>query len=82
MAREVTLKIGYDDHLQVVTRTIPDDEPPPWDATSELRVVGKPAPRIEAREKVTGRAKFTRDFCKPDLCERSSLSRSDPTPRL
>ena len=67
MAREVTLKIGYDDQLQVVTRTIPDDEPPPWDATSELRVVGKPAPRIEAREKVTGRAKFTRDLLLPGM---------------
>ena len=67
MAREVELKIGYDDQLSMVTRTIPDDEPPPWDATSVLRVVGKPAPRIEAREKVTGTAKFTRDLKLPGM---------------
>lgn len=67
MAREVELTIGYNDRLSTVRRTIPDDEPPPWDATTALRVVGKPAPRIDARAKVTGTVKYTRDITLPGM---------------
>ncbi len=67
MAREVKLTIGYDDQLTTVTRTIPDDEPPPWDATSALRVVGRPVPRVDAPDKVTGKAKYTRDLKLPGM---------------
>src|SRR5215813_1238119 len=67
MAREVELTIGYDDQFTVVRRAIPDDEPPPWDAKSALRVVGKPVPRVDAREKVTGKAKYTRDVKLPGM---------------
>ena len=44
MARSVELKIGYQGHFTTVTRSIPEDEPPPWDADSQLRVVGRPVP--------------------------------------
>src|SRR2546425_10283003 len=67
MAREVKLTIGYDDQLTAVRRTIPDDEPPPWDATSALRVVGRPVPRVDAPDKVTGKAKYTRDLKLPGM---------------
>jgi xanthine dehydrogenase YagR molybdenum-binding subunit len=67
MAREVELKVGYKDQLTTVKRTIPDDEPPPWDAASELRVVGKPVPRVDARDKVTGKARYTRDLKLPGM---------------
>ena len=67
MTREVELTIGYDDQLTTVKRVVPDDEPPPWDAKSSLRVVGKPVPRLEARDKVTGKAKYTRDLKLPGM---------------
>jgi CO/xanthine dehydrogenase Mo-binding subunit len=67
MPREVELTIGYDDQLTMVKRTISDDEPPPWDAKSDLRVVGKPVPRVDAREKVTGKAKYTCDLKLPGM---------------
>lgn len=67
MAQEVELKVGYKDQLTTVKRTIPDNEPPPWDAASELRVVGKPVPRVDARDKVTGKAKYTRDLKLPGM---------------
>lgn len=67
MAREVELTIGYDDQLTTVKRMIPDDEPPPWDAKSTLRVVGKPVPRVDARDKVTGKAKYTCDLILPGM---------------
>src|SRR5215510_8399215 len=67
MAREVELTVGYDDKLTTVKRTIPDEEPSPWDAKSDLRVVGKSVPRVDARDKVTGKAKYTRDQNLPDM---------------
>jgi len=67
MARDVELTIGYDDQLTTVKRTIPDDEPSPWDAKSSLRVVGKSVPRVDARDKVTGKAKYTLDLKVPDM---------------
>ncbi|HXG63912.1 MAG TPA: molybdopterin cofactor-binding domain-containing protein, partial [Blastocatellia bacterium] len=67
MTREVELTIGYNDRTTMVKRLIPDDEPPPWDAKSSLRVVGKPVPRLEARNKVTGKAKYTRDLQLPGM---------------
>src|SRR5262249_60656731 len=67
MTREVELPIGYDDQLTTVKRVVPEDEPLPWDAKSSLRVVGKPVPRLEARDKVTGKAKYTRDLKLPGM---------------
>src|SRR3989442_1296361 len=67
MAREVKLTVGDDDPLTTATATIPDDEPPPWDATSALRVVGRPVPRVDAPDKVTGKAKYTRDLKLPGM---------------
>ncbi len=67
MARDVELKIGYQDHFTTVTRSIPEDEPPPWDADTLLHVVGKPVPRVDARDKVTGKAKYTHDIALPGM---------------
>ena len=67
MARKVTLRVGYQNNLSSETRTIPDDEPLPWDAATELRVVGKPVPRVDARAKVTGQAKYTHDVKLPGM---------------
>ncbi len=67
MARSVRLKIGYQDHFTTVTRSIPDDEPQPWDADTQLRVVGQAVPRVDARGKVTGRATYTRDIRLPGM---------------
>ena len=67
MPREVELQVGYGSALSAQTRSIPDDEPRPWDAAAELRVVGKPVPRVDARAKVTGRAVYTRDVRLPDM---------------
>ncbi len=67
MAREVELKVGYKNQFTKVKRTIPDDELQPWDADSQLRVVGKAVPRVDAYDKVTGKAQYTRDLKLPGL---------------
>ncbi len=46
---------------------LPPGEPRPWDARTELAVVGKPHPRVEAAAKVTGAAKYTHDVLPPNV---------------
>jgi xanthine dehydrogenase YagR molybdenum-binding subunit len=41
--------------------------PPPWDLSTEHKVVGKDHPRVDAALKVTGRAKYTYDIRFKDL---------------
>ena len=41
---------------------LPTIEPPPWDESAELTVVGARVPRMDALEKVTGQARYTADI--------------------
>jgi xanthine dehydrogenase YagR molybdenum-binding subunit len=50
---------GEDLHWE--ERALPEGEPPPWPPNADLAVVGKPALRPDARQKVTGAARFTAD---------------------
>jgi len=56
-----TLKVGFADQLRDIEVQLPAGEPRPWDARSELKVVGQPHPRIEAPAKVSGAARYTHD---------------------
>lgn len=62
---KVTLRVGFADKLRDIEVKLPPGEPRPWDARSELQVVGKPHPRVEAPLKVTGAAKYTHDIAPP-----------------
>jgi CO/xanthine dehydrogenase Mo-binding subunit len=46
---------------------LPAFEPEGWTAESELSVVGSRAPRVDAPEKVTGRARYTADIRLPGM---------------
>ncbi|MEO6447359.1 MAG: xanthine dehydrogenase family protein molybdopterin-binding subunit, partial [Gemmatimonadaceae bacterium] len=46
---------------------MPDFEPAPWDESATLTIVGQRVPRVDAREKVTGRARFTTDIQRPGM---------------
>ena len=51
-----------------VTRRVPEDEPPPLAENAKLQVIGKPAsPRLDAVEKVTGKARYTFDVRLPGM---------------
>src|ERR1035437_7756371 len=45
-----------------IERDVPVGEAPPLPPNDQLRVIGKPVPRINARAKVTGAARFTVDI--------------------
>ena len=46
---------------------VPENEPAPWPPDTEMAVLGKPLPRVDAYEKVSGRAKYTHDLNLPDM---------------
>ncbi len=46
---------------------VPEHTPDTWDADARLRIVGQRVPRVDAREKVTGRAVYTADVVRPGM---------------
>lgn len=68
--------------LGTVTRKIPADEPPALPVNAELRVVGKPVDRVNARAKVTGQIKYTVDVRLPGLLHARVLRSSWPQAKI
>ncbi len=46
---------------------VPAFEPAPWTADTSLSIVGTSPPRVDAFEKVTGRARYTADIVRPGM---------------
>lgn len=67
------LKLGFADNFKVVTLEIPKGEPRPWDADTELTVVGKPVVRRDGVAKVTGKATYTHDIRLPGMLHAAVL---------
>src|SRR4051812_21696056 len=55
------------DRLEQVPRRVPADEPPPLPENAKLSVIGKPLPRFDAIQKVTGDARYTFDVRLPGM---------------
>jgi xanthine dehydrogenase YagR molybdenum-binding subunit len=62
------------DELHPVARNVPADEPPPLPPNDELVVIGKRMPRLDAVQKVTGRAKYTFDVQLEGMLHGASVS--------
>lgn len=58
---------GQGEGLKTEVREIPDDAPAVWGESAKLKTVGKPTPRIDGTEKVTGRARYTFDVQRPGM---------------
>ena len=63
------IQVGYEGAMEELEVTVPDGDPLPWDAASDLKIVGKPTPRLDAVAKVTGRARYTFDVALPGLLQ-------------
>lgn len=68
--------------MQTVARTVPREEPPEWPVNAELQVVGKHVPRMDALDKVTGRARFTFDVHLPGMLYGRALNSTVPHARI
>ncbi len=80
--RKHKLTLGWEGHEKKVTITTPADEPRPWDRTDELRVVGKPEPRIDGHLKVSGAARYTFDIALEGLLHGAVLRSPHPAATL
>ncbi|MCB0668032.1 MAG: xanthine dehydrogenase family protein molybdopterin-binding subunit, partial [Saprospiraceae bacterium] len=65
-------------NLSEIEREIPAGDPPAWPINDELRIVGKRVPRLDARAKVTGEAKYTSDMRLPGMLYAKMLRSNIP----
>jgi xanthine dehydrogenase YagR molybdenum-binding subunit len=70
------------DALNRVDRKVPSTEPPEWPANSELQVIGKSVPRMDAFEKVTGQARYTFDVQLPGMLYARTINSTVPHARI
>jgi xanthine dehydrogenase YagR molybdenum-binding subunit len=68
--------------LEPIAHAVPRDEPPPWPPNSELSVVGRGTPRLDARAKVTGAARYTFDVQLPNMLHARCAVSSMPHARI
>ena len=65
-----------------IARQVSSDEPPPLPVNAQLAVIGKPVPRINARAKVTGTARYTVDVKLPGMLHARLLRSPHPHARI
>jgi xanthine dehydrogenase YagR molybdenum-binding subunit len=65
MVKVVKTKVEVEGRVNEETVVVERDEPEPWAANHEFRLVGKPIERVDGRERVTGAARYTYDVCPP-----------------
>jgi xanthine dehydrogenase YagR molybdenum-binding subunit len=68
--------------LTEIARVVPVDEPPEWPPNADLGVVGKPVPRLDAQQKVTGQARYTCDVQLPGMLYARIVASTIPHARI
>ena len=65
-----------------IERRVPVDEPPALPVNAQLSVIGKPVPRLNGRDKVTGAIRFTTDVRLPGMLYARLLRSPHPHARI
>ncbi len=77
--RKEKLPHGIPGHnLSEIERDIPINEPPAWPVNDKLNLIGKRVTRIDAFDKVTGKAKYTSDMKLPGMLYAKMLRSNVP----
>jgi xanthine dehydrogenase YagR molybdenum-binding subunit len=63
----VTTQVEVEGRVETKIVEIPDHEGSSWGPDASLRIVGQPVPRVDALDKVTGRAVYTADVHRPGM---------------
>ena len=66
-ARFVPTTVEVEGRTETRVVELPAFDPAPWGADAPLRIVGTSPPRVDAPEKVTGRARYTADIAHPGM---------------
>lgn len=68
MTKQQKITVGHEGHYKEVTINLADNDPEVWGAEQEYSLVGKKRiPRLDALEKVTGKARYTHDINRPNM---------------
>lgn len=83
MSKKISVPAGIEGlDLKTVTREVPDDDLPGWGPNATLAVVGKPTPRLDGVEKVTGAGRYTADVQLPGMLYAARLTSPHPHARI
>ena len=63
----VRTRVEIEGHVSEVLVEIPENEVQPWAADHKFKVVGQRVPRIDGRQRVTGKAVYTADIQLPGM---------------
>jgi len=74
--RFVTTTVEVEGREETKVVELPDHDPSPWGTDAELHVVGQRATRVDAPEKVTGRARYTADTVRVGMLHAAILRAS------
>jgi len=71
--RFITTQVEVEGRIETKVVERPAFEPAPWTERTPLAIVGRRAPRVDALEKVTGRARYTVDIKRPGMLHAAIL---------
>ena len=80
--RVITTHLEFEGQVFEQRVVMEGEEPAVWGADADLRVVGKPAPRVDGRERVTGAAKYSYDIQLPGMLTAVALRSPHPHARI
>src|SRR5689334_5258291 len=80
--RFVSTKVEIEGREETKIVELPSLEPAAWSEDADLHVVGSRVPRVDALEKVTGRARYTADVRRPGMLYASILRSTVPHGRV
>ncbi len=80
--RIVTTHLEFEGEVYEQRVVMEGEEPAVWGADAELNVVGKPTPRVDGRERVSGSAQYTYDVQLPGMLVAAGLRSPLPHARV
>ena len=80
--RFASTRVEIEGREEVKIVELPDLEPAPWGEDEPLSIVGERVPRVDAREKVTGRARYTADLDRGGMLHAALVRAPVPSGRV
>lgn len=78
MARIVKTKVEFEGRVYERETIVPDEQIAPWPGDADLRLVGRPMPRVDGHARVTGQAIYTSDLRLPGMLHACLLRSPHP----
>ncbi|MEK7284578.1 MAG: xanthine dehydrogenase family protein molybdopterin-binding subunit, partial [Chloroflexota bacterium] len=82
MTRVVRTRVEFEGEVTDELALVEGEDLPAWSADRALEKVGKPTPRIDGVQRVTGRARYTADVVLPGMLHARILRSPSPRARV